>query len=314
MCTVKPLMVLVAVAAVLSLGSVASATITLQFDPNDIFNYPTSDDTRLNQLGTARYVQTSSVTGRYYQTYNDGTRDAGATASGDLQSVQNIMQWNAFAGYQGVSHLQLWLSNGNNAPQWGETVVQVGYQGSLTASVNGEYDWDAAILENPWDADGNNPPYVPGTDEYGIAHFNTELGGAGHQNAISPDFNPAEKLWSVTGDFYVDENANGQYDPGTDSALMVGQQYPIWFAATFNNWHCVDDYGNDAWGSFLVEGTLMATAVPEPASLIIWGLLGAAGAGLGVWRRRRRGATGAPWPEENRQAILQIVERGRLSR
>ena len=48
-----------------------AAAITLQFDPMDIFNYATSDDTRLNQQGTARYIQTTGVTGRYYQTYND---------------------------------------------------------------------------------------------------------------------------------------------------------------------------------------------------------------------------------------------------
>ncbi len=55
------------------------------------------------------------------------------------------------------------------------------------------------------------------------------------------------------------------------------------------------------------------TVIPEPATLIIWSLLGAGAAGLGVWRRRRWGATGAHWTEENRQAIRQIVDRGRLN-
>ncbi len=66
------------------------------------------------------------------------------------------------------------------------------------------------------------------------------------------------------------------------------------------------------WGEF---GTTQVTiaAIPEPGSLITWGLLGAGAAGLGVWRRRRRGATAAPWIEENRQAIHQIVDRGRLN-
>ncbi len=287
----KLAMISATVGVILAPITAAQAAVTLQFDPNDIFNYATSDATRLNQLGTARYVQTLKVTSRYYQTYNDGARDAGATAAQDLQSVQNILEWSASAGYQGVSHVQLWLSDGTNAPKWGEKVVQVGYQESLTASVNGEYDWTAQISENPWDADGNNPPYVPGTDEYGMVHFNTVLGGPGHQNALSPDFNPADELWSVTGEFYVDENANGQYDLGADSALVVGQAYPIWFSASFNNWRCVDDYGNDVWGSFLIEGTLMAAAIPEPAAIAIWSLLGALGIALGWWRRQRpRGA------------------------
>ena len=54
--------------------------------------------------------------------------------------------------------------------------------------------------------------------------------------------------------------------------------------------------------------------VPEPASLIIWGLLGAGAAGLTVVRRRRRGATGTPWSEQDRQAIRGMVDRGRLGR
>lgn len=261
-------------------GTGYSDVVTLQFNANDIFTYATSDDTRLNQQGIARYIQTDSVTGRYYQTYNDGGsgRDSGATASQDLQSTANILDWTATAGYQGVSHIQLWLSDSANAPLWGEQVVQIGYQTSLNASVNGEYDWTAYIGENPWDATANNGTYEPGIDEYGIAHFNTVLGGVGHQNAISPDFNPADQLWSITGDFYVDNNSNGVYDTG-DTSLIIGNQYTLWFSASFNNWHCIDAYGNDAWGSFLMEGTLQAVAVPIPAAVIL-GVLGLSIAGI----------------------------------
>jgi len=47
-------------------------------------------------------------------------------------------------------------------------------------------------------------------------------------------------------------------------------------------------------------------AIPEPATLVIWSVLGA-GAGLGAMRRRRR----ARWSDENRNAICQIIEQGR---
>ncbi len=47
---------------------------------------------------------------------------------------------------------------------------------------------------------------------------------------------------------------------------------------------------------------------PEPATMIVWSLLGAAGwLGMRVWRRGRR--VGRQWSEENRQAILDIVSR-----
>ena len=261
----KILTICAVVTLVLAISGMAEA-ITLQFNPNDIFNYATSDDTRLNQQGTARYIY-NTPTGRAYRTYNDATRDLGATAAQDLQSIKNILDWSATAGYQGVSHLQLWISDNNNVRNWGETVVQ--QNDSLLTAYTDEYDWVADIEPNPWD------------NSKSLAHFNTVLGEVGYQNALSPDFNQADGLWSVTGDFYVDVNANGIYDDGIDSALVVGQNYTLWFSAAFNNWHSVDDYGNAAWGNFLMEGTINSAAVPEPATMLLLGtgLLGLAGLG-----------------------------------
>jgi len=66
-------------------------------------------------------------------------------------------------------------------------------------------------------------------------------------------------------------------------------------------------------GDYLADSTQF-TVTPEPASLIIWGLLASGCAGVAVVRRRRRGATNWPWSEENRQGIYQIVDRGRLKK
>jgi len=284
----KPTAALAAVALILAATGTAGA-VTLVFDANDIFDYATSDGSRLQQQGTARYLMTSAFMpeGRYYQTYNEGTRHLGSTAEEDLLTVANVLTFQATAGYQGVSHVQLWLSDSANAPKWGEKVVQVGNQAGLTASAGGEVAWTAEVNEHPWDADGDDPPYEPGTDQYGIVHYNTVLGGTpAEQNAISPDFNPADALWSVTGDFYVDENANGQYDSAVDSDLVIGQDYTLWFSAWTNNWYVEDDYGNGEWGSFEIQGTLKATAVPEPVTMA--GLVMGIGALGGYIRRRRR--------------------------
>lgn len=235
----KKLLIGCAVIALFAISGVVQANeVALVFNVNDIFMYATEDDTRLNQQGTARKIW-DSPTGRYYLTYNDSSRDVGATAAQDMESVANILGWDGcWAGYQGVSHLQLWL-RGPNIHLWGEQVVRDSF---TVASVNGEYDWTADVSTD----------YV---------HYNTELAGEGHQNAISLDCNPAQNLWSVTGNFCTDNNVDGVCGVG-DSDLIVGQQYTIWFNAANNNWRCVDAYGNDQWGSPDIEGTIIAVAIP----------------------------------------------------
>lgn len=64
-----------------------------------------------------------------------------------------------------------------------------------------------------------------------------------------------------------------------------------------------------------------AQITPEPATLIIWSLLGALGFTIGWWRRGRGRSLGEPvaaapparraWSEEKRAAITAIIERGR---
>lgn len=260
------------VVAVLAIGSVADANmITLQFNANDIFNSAGSDGLRVDQQGTARRIY-DSPTGRYYHTYSDVGRDAGATATQDVDSVASILGWNgATAGYQGVSHIQLWLQGGNEG-NWAGKIVQ-----------NTNVDLTISVDETGWQTTDAGGSHVEVDDNggYDTVHFNTILGGTPEtQNALSA-WNQADNAWSVTGDFYVDNNGNGIYDTG-DEDLVLNQQYTIWFHANFNNWRCVDDYGNDAWGSLSLEGSIMATAVPEPTTIALVGL-----GTLGLFRKKR---------------------------
>jgi len=70
----------------------------------------------------------------------------------------------------------------------------------------------------------------------------------------------------------------------------------------------------DQWIYIVNEGDGI---IPEPASLIIWLVLGLGSTGLAVWsRRRREGLMDHPgqsrrWSRENREAILSLIERGR---
>jgi hypothetical protein len=53
----------------------------------------------------------------------------------------------------------------------------------------------------------------------------------------------------------------------------------------------------------------LVSGVPEPATIIIWSLLGAGWAGLAVVRRRM--GSRQPWSPEARTAIVAMIERGR---
>ncbi len=57
-------------------------------------------------------------------------------------------------------------------------------------------------------------------------------------------------------------------------------------------------------------GPNFESCIPEPATMIVWSLLGAASwLGMRVWRQGRRVGR-QPWSDGNRQAIHEIIARG----
>ena len=70
------------------------------------------------------------------------------------------------------------------------------------------------------------------------------------------------------------------------------------------------ELGDGLYNGITVEGAPpTAGPVPEPATIIIWSLLGAV-SWLGMRVARRRGPIGRkPWSSESRQAIHQIISR-----
>ena len=56
---------------------------------------------------------------------------------------------------------------------------------------------------------------------------------------------------------------------------------------------------------------VVINATPEPATFVVWSLLGATWAGLAVVRRGWNRSGSQPWTPEARTAIESIIERGR---
>lgn len=88
----------------------------------------------------------------------------------------------------------------------------------------------------------------------------------------------------------------------------------ITITIVMDNW-AVNRSGMSDFDAVIQPGTLgagsgiTATLVPEPASLMVWGLLSVGAASMAAGTRRKRRAV--RWSDENRQAIRSIIERGR---
>jgi len=297
----KKLVVILAVAGLILAGSTAAqAAVTFQFDPDDLI-----------QLAPGS-AGTSDVTG-----HNKATQPP------QPNSYNTYMNWrDGLGANEGISAFNIWLLDNPRARSWGETTVWDPNGSAPTGTADAQGKWNVEVIPNPWGAGWLVQWWTDDSADYINASSN--IG----------DF-------SFTGTAYHDTDADG-YD-ADDPEVQIGETMRTWFGAV--NWtesdgqsgwtqdwslH-FDDKGwgsrepNDGgpWAAGLVgsegngsgyEGVLDITAIPEPASIVIWSLIGGLSwLGLGVWRRRR-GSAGpgprSPWPEENRIAIRQIVDRG----
>jgi hypothetical protein len=115
------------------------------------------------------------------------------------------------------------------------------------------------------------------------------------------------------------DDPNGQIDPGETATLdfidpwtgvhLVGNltmdpNRPGYLDLTYVG----GGAGNGATG--WIDIVVAESPIPEPATLVVWSLLATASwLGVRVWRQGRR--VGRPgWPDENRAAIYDIIERG----
>jgi hypothetical protein len=147
-----------------------------------------------------------------------------------------------------------------------------------------------------------------------------------YKGVQDPDGNPPpvdESLWARATEYadygkYYEINGGRSEDGGNNiGGSFAGQIKNISSEARWiwgpHNGAQLKDFPEE---KYLWLRATITTGLPEPSTLIIWSLLGAAGMGLSVWRRRRGGrfmggaVPRAAWSEENRQAIRRIIARG----
>ena len=97
---------------------------------------------------------------------------------------------------------------------------------------------------------------------------------------------------------YVDTWMTIEIAPGVfyDFPVEYGDDYDLWATSAGMAGYLPADYSlngqvqnSDKNDLMAPNDGLVSTVIPEPGTMIVWGLLGLVAAGYGVWRRRRAG-------------------------
>jgi hypothetical protein len=301
----KLALLLIAVGLAWAIGSWAqAAVVTIRFDPNDLVNlYPSNSSGLKETQQDARRIH-QQWGSNFYNTFSD------YLASGHSQPSDygTYVSWlNSLSAGEGIACFNSWFLNNPAASSWGEKVVSK--PGSVFYATAGD-GWSVDYIVNPYNLGGTSAQWYttdsskylrPGGADIGIFSITADLywdSGPSGWDANDKDVLPGDVIRFWLGCL------NGD-DPGfyrTDTqALYFDNSGP--FGAVYSSQAGVAGSGFEAAMHAIAE-------VPEPATLIVWSLLGGVSwLGMRVVRRGRP-AGRQPWSPENRQAIHAIIARG----
>jgi hypothetical protein len=205
---------------------------------------------------------------------------------------------------------------------------QVTAAGSVSSVSNPPVTMNAAgqwLYSQYWDNTSTTIPaslvgYVPGHDALAGPQLSPSMTNVQVAGAIQAEIwaslgetPPAGYDWAT---LVTEANALFGWNNYSSTSVTV-DEIALW--GPDNNY----GYGNPAQGQLDAYAPLQINpysiaAVPEPATIIIWSLLGAGSwLGMRVWRRRDprfgdelAGPVRQPWSPEARQAIHEIIARG----
>ena len=153
---------------------------------------------------------------------------------------------------EGIFEFNIWLLDNCNGQAWGETTVWNPDGQAPTGTSGIDSNWDVEVVANPW---GTGWLVRWWTDD--------------PASNITPNSDVGK--FSFSGTPYHDLTGNG-YD-ASDPAVQIGDVCTIWFGGA---------YAGTRIRGF--ESTLSLAAIPEPTTILIFGI----GMGLVRWFGRRR--------------------------
>jgi hypothetical protein len=192
-----------------------------------------------------------------------------------------------------------WYNFTVNSLQGAATPISI--TGLLQTGVNLNEPYETTIAGSSGAGTANGSPVVlawhaPTATPYG-SYWLTESGYFYVDNEMFPL--QVNALLDIAGLYFVDTKS--------------GHEVNIYWDGS--NYIYYDNSGFNEPVTFTIQETNPPTPggptqIPEPATIIIWSLLGAGSwLGMRVWRRKGGPVGREPWSPENRQAIYEIVGR-----
>lgn len=185
----------------------------------------------------------------------------------------------------------------------------------------------AAWAYNKFTVDSINTPGV-GAGQIGSSAVADVDKLIGYQKAIWAGMinGPLASATSQIGTASSDNNVGGTGGLSGGVYAAAGVQWSDFIAGTWQGYNSVSDPTGSIRAGLIGNALIMnlsngsgtptqdmvivnagSLGVPEPASLAVWSILAGGAAGLSV-ARRRRAATRGRWTDDNREAILSVIE------